>query len=343
MKVLQSVQLSEVEDPVRSKFSMTLPVLEATLHSLARDRITRLGGLDQITMHDLAREFRAGSGDAGICFEYAVHQGLARQDDLIYPLASEVLEDFCSIKDGADSILFGPEKDGVIPILENVQNALTDDSRVYVGNRGQPPKLKRYIPRIVSAFRRNEERNKLPRSISGLWKADLFLGNSTSEKWVGTTVKINPSHLQGAQGLRIGIYPKQHNNKKDVSRFDEDLNLIRLPLPYDSAFMEVYYKSFFLVRAFLNADASVPKPVQLPDAEDRFITAELEKRKDFPLVDVLDVLAQMGQPDLVASQDIETVEAGAQISEASGLESDPVDQVDTDFVSVAPISRSESG
>jgi len=51
---------------------MVIPILKASLSSLARDRIDRLGGVEKITLHDLAREVLQGSGDTGICFEYAV-------------------------------------------------------------------------------------------------------------------------------------------------------------------------------------------------------------------------------------------------------------------------------
>src|SRR5712664_3637179 len=124
---------------------MVVPVLKATLYSLARDRIARLGGLEKVTLRDLARECRGGHGDAGICFEYAVHEAIAGRNPLIHALISEVLEDLCRIKGGAQSLLFGPEKEGVIPILESVANALTDESVVYVGNAGRPPKLRKYI------------------------------------------------------------------------------------------------------------------------------------------------------------------------------------------------------
>ena len=253
MRLLRSVQKETLSDPVRAKFAMVVPILEATLYSLNHSRVERLGGYECMTLWDVAREGRDGSGDAGICFEWAVHDAIANGNDLIQPLASEVLEHFCGISGGSDSILFGPEKDGVVPILESVNDALTDDSRIYVGNRGQPPKLRRYIPQVIRAFRRAEARNKLPRSINGLWKADLFLGNKDSERWVGTTVKVNTVHLVGAQGLRIGVYPRV--NLADTPRLDQDLNLIRLPLPYDGGFMELFYKAFFLVRAFLAADS----------------------------------------------------------------------------------------
>jgi len=327
--------MDRIADPVRSKFAMVVPVLEATLFSLNRARVERLGGHDNVSLWDLAREYAAGDGDTGICFEWAVHDALARADSLIHPLASEVLGDFCSIGGGADSLLFGPEKDGAIPILESVKDSLTDDARIYVGNRGQPPKLKRYIPQVIRAFRRNEERNKLPRSIRGLWKADLFIGNSASEKWVGTTVKVNPQQLEGAQGLRIGVYPKR--NARDVPRLDDDLNLVRLPLPYDSAFMELFYKAFFLVRAFLRSDARVPAPIDLPDAEDRFVTQELEARREFPILAVASTIRDMAQPNLIATEGVADLAPTAVISEAAGLDEDPpADAAATDFISLTP-------
>lgn len=336
---MKSRQLAEVSDAVRSKLAMVAPVFEATLYSLRRERIERFGGLEAITLEDLSRDFRDGSGDAGICFEYAIHDAIAHESPLIEPLASEVLEDFCNISGGASSILFGPEKDGVIPILESAQDALTEDARVYVGNRGQPPKLRQYIPQIVNAFRRHEERNKLPRSINGLWKADLFLGSGDAERWVGTTVKINPSNLEGAQGLRIGIYPQV--DAKDAPRKDEALNLIRLPLPYDAAFMELFYKAFFLTRAFMKADARRPPAVKLPDAEDRLITDQLEIRRNFPVVQVLEWLRETGQQNLLDKAEVIEVGIDATLSQG-GLDSNPQKAVSADFVSLAPGTREVS-
>lgn len=335
MKILNAIQAARISDPAQAKFAMIVPVIEGTLLALSRDRIARLGGLERVTLADLAREYRQGDGDAGICFEYAVHQAIARQDALIHPSASEVLASYCKITGGAESILFGPEKNGVIPIVESVNNALTDDSTVYVGNRGNPPKLKRYIPQIIAAFHRNEERNNLPRSINGLWKADLFVGNHEVDRWVGTTVKINPRRLESASGLRIGIYPK--TDARDTPRFDRLLNLIRLPLEYDGAFMELFYRSFFLTRQFLNADARVPAPAFLPDAEDRLVAGELESRRDFPVLQVLDVLRVVSQGDLLEIRTVETVAPALELSTADGLRKASAKVTeDEGFVSITP-------
>lgn len=341
MRFLLSKQINEISDPVRSKFAMVVPVIEATLFALNSERIARLGGLAQWTLADLAREYREGSGDAGICFEYAVHDAIARRDQLIWPLASEVLERYCGIPQGTESLLFGPEKDGRIPVIESVENALTDDSQLYVGYRGRPPKLKRHVRTIVRAFRRPDDRTGLPRSMRGVWKADLFLGNHTVDNWVGTSVKIKRAALEGAPGLRIGIYPKTH--ARDDPRRDEMLNLVLLPLPYDGDFMELFYKSFYLVRAFLDADARLPAEVRLPDAEDRYICRELVARRTFPILAVVEVLREMSQRDLLKNEGVAEVTPTAAVSIEAGLESDPPLLRDSEFVSLSPVAEERIG
>lgn len=337
MRLLTSTQREPIADPVRSKFAMVVPVIEGTLFAMNGERLIRLGGLAAWTLADLAREYRDGSGDAGICFEYAVHDAIASRNELIWPITSEVLETFCAIPGGSDSLLFGPEKDGRIPVIESVANALTDDSQLYVGYRGRPPKLKRHLNKIVRAFRRPPERDRLPSSMRGIWKADLFLGSRTDDNWVGTTVKINGTHLEGGAGLRVGIYPRA--NAADRPRRDEALNLVRLPLPYDGAFMELFYKSFFLVKAFLEADAKVPTPVKLPDAEDRFVSAELAARRDFPIIEVIDVLRGMSQHELLETASVKDVPPTAAISVTDGLEEAGEALSSPEIISVGPIAQ----
>jgi hypothetical protein len=339
VRVLKSFQQEDISNAVMAKFAMVAPVFEAILYSVAMDRVERLGGYEKWTLRDLAREFREGDGDTGICFELAVHEAIGSRNHLIWPLISEVLEEFCGISGGASSILFGPEKEGRIPILESVQNSLTDESLIYLGNRGRPPKLKRHIPEIFKAFHRSDARESLPRSINGLWKADLFVGNPQVDKWVGTTVKVNSEALVGAEGLRIGIYPKA--SRRDVPRKDEKLNLIRLPLPYDLAFMELFYKSFFLVRSFLRSDARIPSEVELPDAEDRYIAGELQQRRNFPLLAVLDAIRGMSQSSLLVSEPIMTLTPTASLSERGGLDDADWREPESESVSLSPAPLSE--
>lgn len=86
-----------------------------------------------------------------------------------------------------------------LQLIDSVEEHLTDDSQLLTGHKGQPIKLKRHIQGVINAFRKPSMREKLPNSINGLWKADLFVGKSEPDKWVGTTVKINPRHLEAAK------------------------------------------------------------------------------------------------------------------------------------------------
>jgi hypothetical protein len=56
-------------------------------------------------------------------------------------------------------------------------------------SRGRPVKLKRHLTSLAAAFRNKGTETGLPQSISGLWRADLFLGSADTDYWVGTTVR----------------------------------------------------------------------------------------------------------------------------------------------------------
>jgi len=119
------------------------------------------------------------------------------------------------------------------------------------------------------------------------------------------------------------------------------LNLLRIPLPYDGEFMEAFYKAFFLVRAFLKADARVPAEISLPDAEDRFVTSELEKRRGFPVQQVTEVLREMGQHDLLNAEPLIDIVPAASLSEAEGLQDAPAPENISELVSLSPFSRTD--
>jgi hypothetical protein len=161
---------------------------------------------------------------------------------------------------------------------------------------------KRHIDSIAAAFRRRDVRDALPWSISGLWKADLFVGYTDSDRWVATTVKINPQQLEGARGLRIGIVPAAQG-RDDRIRRDDGRNLVICPLPYDGGFVEVFYRGWAVAKQFIAADARLPREVNLPGAADRQVARFLEERRDFPVVDVIDALGPLAQPELLRTQE----------------------------------------
>jgi hypothetical protein len=299
MKLAVETQTGPIEDETRARIAMVRPIMKATLFALSLERVDRLGGYTSITLHDLAREWREGDGDCGICFEYAIHEAIEHRDPLLVPRISEVLERHCRIKGTARSILFGAEKGARLELLETERGLLTPESRLIVSDRGRPIKLTTHLDRVKRAFSAPHERELLPRSIRGLWRADLFVGAPAEDRWVATTLKINPAHLEGAPGIRIGIFPEKRRG--EAPSFDTDRNLVLCPVPYDGGFMELFYSAFFLVKTFLTSDARLPRPVELPLSVDRNVARLLEDRRAFPVLDVLEALEKLAQPGLLLS------------------------------------------
>ncbi len=222
----KELQQSNVADPYSALIAVIRPILHGLLYSLKQDVVAELGGYNNIKLKLLPRLRRESDGDIGICFEYAVHDAIRRKNPLITEKVSDALTVHCRVPgQDIESILFGAEKTGSLALIDTAYSVLTEESRILTGAQAQPPKLKAYLSRLAEAFRIKRQREELPRSIKGLWKADLFLGYTDSQRWVGTTVKINPNSLEGAEGLRIGIVPAKYG-RSDLIKFDQHKNLV---------------------------------------------------------------------------------------------------------------------
>jgi hypothetical protein len=210
----------------------------------------------------LARIRRPGDGDYGICVEYAVHDALNRGDASVVERVAEALK-LCKIQPTGlpTSILFGAEKNGAVQLIANARATLTDNSRLLKEGSGPPIKLGKYLETAHQAFTSVEARDSLPSSIKGLWKADLFLGCTSADRWVAASVKLNAAQLEAAQGIRIGIVPASVRHGDKVR---PDGGLIVCPIPHDYSFMQKFYEAWRTVSAFLYADARVPDAVALP-------------------------------------------------------------------------------
>lgn len=280
-------------------FSVIIPILKGLLYSLNRGIVQQVGGYEKITLELLTRLYTEGDGDSGICFEYAVHDAIINKDPQVLDRIDTALTKYCKIKSGEPtSILFGAEKTGAIQLIDSVNEHLTNDSYLLTGNVGKPIKLKKHIQGVVNAFRKPSERIKLPSSINGLWKADLFVGKSGPDKWVGTTVKINQKQLESANGLRLAIVPANYG-KKDRIQIDEIKNLIVCPMPYDESFVEIFYRGWRIVKILVNTKGKMPKEEMLPTGLERIVCKELVDRAKFPILDVLETLEALKQPHLI--------------------------------------------
>lgn len=302
VKILQEVQQSPVADIYSAHIAIVRPILSGLLYSLKQDVVAEVGGYDNVKLKMLPRLRREGDGDVGICFEYAVHDALRRQHPHITERIYDALTRYCRVPGSQiESILFAAEKSGSLQLIDTAAGILTDDSRILTGAQAQPPKLRQYLHDLARAFRSTTARDLLPSSIRGLWKADLFVGCRDTDRWVGTTVKINPSMLEGAPGLRLGIVPSVQG-RFDGIRIDEARNLVVCPVPYDASFMEAFYVSWGIVQQFLSADANVPREVYLPTPLQRQVASDLATRREFNVVDVIEGLRPLAQPHLLNNQ-----------------------------------------
>ena len=258
MQLRMEIQESRVGDEVSAITAVVRPVLKGILYSMKHEVVVEAGGYENVKLFLLARLRKPGDGDIGICFEYAVHDALTRNDPVVIERVTDAIA-LCKLPGRAiSSILFGAEKSGTISLIQTAKELLTDDSQLMYGARGRPAKLKRHLDTAVAALRQPAARSGLPWSISGLWKADLFTGCKDTDKWIGTTLKINREDLEGAKGLRLGIVPTRQGDSDAIIE-DDSKNLVICPLPYDRSFMQIFYQAWEVVVQFLYADAKVPK------------------------------------------------------------------------------------
>lgn len=306
-------QTALVNSEYEALFSVICPILKGLVFSLKKEIVEQVGGFDNITLELFTRLYEPGDGDCGICFEYAVHEAITQNHPDVLERIDTALSKYCKISgDKPSSILFGAEKSGMLQFIDSVKEHLTDSSTLLTGNKGQPIKLKKHINGVVSAFRKPQEREKLPSSINGLWKADLFVGNVSSDKWVGTTVKINPKQLEGAKRLRLGIVPSRQG-KNDGIKKEETKNLIVCPVPYDESFMEIFYEGWNIIKQFINARGKMPKEIYLPISLDRLVCKELVDRSKYPVFDVIEALEVLRQPGLILIDEAEaSIQSNAQ-------------------------------
>lgn len=202
MEIRTQIQQNQVGDEYSAIVAVVRPILEGVLYALKQDIVREVNGYNNVKLKMLPRLYRPGDRDCGICFEYAVHDALIRGNGRVTERVSDALA-ACNIAgNNVASILFGVEKTGALDLINTAREMLTDDSRLRAGTKGQPAKLKRHIDSIASAFRKKNSVGLLPWSISGIWKADLFVGATDTDRWVATTIKINSQHLEGARPYR---------------------------------------------------------------------------------------------------------------------------------------------
>jgi hypothetical protein len=306
MRIRAESQASPVADAVEAKVAVMHPILVAIVESLKAEVVEAMGFAAEnktrgtIPLHLLSRIHRNGDGDIGIAFEYAIHDAVVKRNPAVMERVSDALK-LCRIRRGqAESIFFALEKGGSRDLINSRMELITENSVVLTGVRGRPIRLQQQLGTLSDAFRTAAVRQQLPQSIRGLWRADLFLGSSSPDHWVGTTVKINPAQLEGDQGLRIGIVPRRSGSGDSV-RLDEKKNLVVCPVPHDGSYMQLFYETWFIAKALMANDFQMPSEVQLPDPVDRQVAREFATRRNWTVAEVLDATRILAQPHLLTT------------------------------------------
>lgn len=309
MRVREERQVAPIAEDVSALLAVTRPVIAGLLHSIGEEYLVAHGGRGSMRLADLGRVRKRNDGDLGVAFEYAVHDAVANGTSaVVLDRVSDALQR-CNISRGDPaSILFAMEKSGAKQLIETRRELITSDSRVLSGNRGQPVKLQRYMNQLAAAFHRPTTRLALPRSIQGLWKADLFLGSTEPDHWVGTTIKVNPRALEGAPGLRIAIVPSS-SGRSDAIRRDDHKNLIICPLPHDFSFMQTFHEGMRIVQTLVTRDFKTPTDAELPNPMHREVARVYVERREFTVQDVLDAVGIFAQPGLLdtSTEDVDSV------------------------------------
>jgi hypothetical protein len=300
VEVREDRQSNPVADEVGALVAVARPVIVGVLQSISAEVVGTFGERDQLPLRMLGRLRKRGDGDCGIAFEYAVHDAVISADPIVVERVADALNKCRIVCGNPASILFAIEKAGAQQLISTEISLITENSRLLTGQPGQPIKLKKYLNTIAAAFRRPATRPNLPQSIRGLWKADLFLGSTETDHWVGSTVKINPSHLEPARGLRIAIVPSLAG-RSDGIRLDEQKNLVICPLPHDGSFMQIFYEGWRIVQALCEEDFKMPREIDVPTSTHREVARIFVERRDFPVVEVIDATRKFAQPELLTT------------------------------------------
>lgn len=330
MEVREERQLNPVAEDVSALLAVTRPIIAGLLHSIGEEYLAAHGGRSNMRLGDLGRVRKANDGDLGVAFEYAVHDAVMNGTPIVMDRVSSALSK-CNIRHGDPaSILFAMEKTGAKQLIQTQRELITTDSRVLSGKRGQPVKLNRYMNQLAAAFHRPTTRLALPRSIRGLWKADLFLGSTTPDHWVGTTIKVNPRALEGAPGLRIAIVPTS-SGRSDAIRLDEHKNLIICPLPHDYSFMQTFHEGMRIVQVLVARDFKMPTDPELPNPMHREVARVYVERRDYTVQEVLDAVKIFAQPELLDTETEELTSVKFETSQSADTSTmlGPIPRLDT--------------
>src|ERR1051326_2620846 len=80
IEIRAEVQRNSVADEVAALVATVRPILAGLLYALKAEVVEAVGTYDDLPLKMLARLYRPGDGDCGLCYEYAVHDAVRNGD-----------------------------------------------------------------------------------------------------------------------------------------------------------------------------------------------------------------------------------------------------------------------
>jgi hypothetical protein len=123
MQLRLQLQESPVADEVAAVTAVVRPILEGTLYGLKVEVVAQVGGYGRCTLSMLSRLYRPGDGDCGLCFEYAVHDALNRQEPAVMERIHDAAHRHCNVPGAEPSSTYRVERDAALDkLLEAIEN-----------------------------------------------------------------------------------------------------------------------------------------------------------------------------------------------------------------------------
>ncbi|MDR1688929.1 MAG: hypothetical protein LBS21_10020 [Clostridiales bacterium] len=280
------------------ELALIAPILSGILYSTKQEAISGYGTHKEILLHQLARIYKDHDGMYGICFEYAVHHAIRRNEPSVISRINQALKMCNVLGSQPSSVHLGFEKSNILQITSEAKKHFTSNSMLIFDEKKEPIRILDEIDLIEKSFRQKTQRNLLKAYMSDIWKSDLFIGNTDSDMWVAASVKVRPRYYTYYRGVRIEIIPARWN-KEDKQVYKHKNGMIYCYLPYDNNFVQHFYTTWIMVSKVLNSDAKVPVERYLPLPKERKMALYLESRREYPVYNIIEELNAIAQNDIM--------------------------------------------
>ena len=302
-------QKGAIDEYGRALYAVCRSILRALIDAISDEDLRDLNTpLKDVTLRQLAKIARMerDKGMRGDGFEWAVHEAIIGKEPTVTKLVSQALQRssrYATKEALPNSLLFGQERAKYLGFLSAIVDDAGTGSYLLPQGRGKPFN---FGPWVAVAAEGHTAESKLTERIKKIWKTDLFLSSEDDPRYFAATVKSNYAHLEGGQGLRIGIVPASiHTGNNAGVRWDEKHGLWVVALGDPNGFMRLFNDGYLaLAKAIytLGKHSPIAYFAAHPTVPAQSIQAKLERYGDALVLEVEDALNSAAQQDLVQNE-----------------------------------------